>query len=308
MDKSTHAIIEEIREDRVHGAAWLMRRAIAALAQAAEQSQASSPQELLADLRHLAQELAQVRPNMAAIANGVGCILYHISQNKALDVADLQRAVLHQAKAVEDRWARAVADIAGHAAPLLRGTILTHSRSATVSSVIKALRDRITMVMVTESRPLYEGRATAQQLASAGLQVTLITEAQAGYFMTTVDAVVVGADTVFPDGAVVNKAGTYPLALLARQDRVPFFVLSESFKITFRGKGRRSFFAEEHKPQEVLPEELPGISARNVYFDLTPGRLVTAVVTERGVLKGQEVRDLAQESRLYWQAVSPTQH
>lgn len=304
-DSSAQAAVQEIGEDRVHGAAWLMRRAVTALAQAATESQAPSAQELLDELRHLAQDLARARPDMAAIANGVGSILHHTLQETADAAASLRQTVVSQVRMVTAQWDAAVAEIARHAAPLLRGVVLTHSQSATVAGVLEALKGQIAAVVVTESRPLYEGRAAARRLAEAGLAVTLITEAQAGYFMPTVDAVVVGADTVFADGAVVNKTGSYPLALLARQERVPFFVLSESFKITFRRKRRASFFAEEREPQEVLPEGLPGVRVRNVYFDLTPGRLVTAVITERGALRPREVKLLAQESRRYWQALFP---
>jgi translation initiation factor 2B subunit (eIF-2B alpha/beta/delta family) len=109
-------------------------------------------------------------------------------------------------------------------------------------------------------------------------------------------AVLVGADTVFANGAVVNKVGTLALALLARQARVPFFVASESLKVA----PSRWKEAAETPPLEGSPEEPP-----SVYFDVTPPRLITALITEEGVFRPRQLAPLARRARRWQRALSP---
>jgi translation initiation factor 2B subunit (eIF-2B alpha/beta/delta family) len=129
------------------------------------------------------------------------------------------------------------------------------------------------------------------------MAVTLLTDAEAGLFIPACAAVVVGADSVLADGAVVNKAGTYLLALAARANRpnpVPFVALAETLKIAPTSKPH----LEEMDPAEVVSSlELPGVSARNIYFDRTPAALVSALITELGPLSRAQVRAQAAQAR-----------
>ena len=157
---------------------------------------------------------------------------------------------------------------------------MTHSLSSTVVELFRLLAASGGGVcaIVTESRPLCEGHRLAERLSAWAVSTTLITDAQAGLFVGRADAVVVGADAVLADGGVVNKAGTYPLALLARDAGVPFYVCCESFKR--RRPGLPAPEPEEMDAAELGAPELPHVTARNVYFDVTPARLLTALITE----------------------------
>ena len=107
-------------------------------------------------------------------------------------------------------------------------------------------------------------------------------------------AVLVGADTVFSNGAVVNKVGTCALALLARNARIPFYVATETLKVAPGQPG-----AAEQAPKE----RQPGLAIPTVYFDLTPPRLVTALITEEGVFAPKDIRPLARRARQYRKAL-----
>ena len=134
--------------------------------------------------------------------------------------------------------------------------------------------------VVTESRPLYEGHATVERLGELGIAVTLITEAQVGLSMAHVDAVVLGADGILPDGSVVNKAGTYPLALAAADQGVPVYVCAESFKRWPPELAPTDPPLEEMDPDELGAQTWPGVTKQNIYFDITPARLITRCITE----------------------------
>jgi translation initiation factor 2B subunit (eIF-2B alpha/beta/delta family) len=180
---------------------------------------------------------------------------------------------------------RAVTEIAGYAGRLLGpdGILMTHSLSSTVVATCRGLRDRGLRMIVTESRPLAEGRRLAQMLSAWRVPTTYITEAQMGLFVGRADAVIVGADSVLADGAAVNKVGTYPLALIAQDRNVPFFVLCESFK--FRQETADSVVLEEMDVGELGFEPPPRVTLRNLYFEVTPARLVTGWVTENGLIR-----------------------
>ncbi len=292
--------VEDLRADRRSGASALSRRVAEALSAFAEGAPAGTPHELMRGLREAARALADARPSMRALANTAGKIVAAASGPPLpAEVADLRARVAQAAREVLEGWETAARAIAGHAGPLLPDTVLTYSYSSTVLTVLLQTRPR--RVIVPESRPLCEGRTLASDLLEAGIASTLITDAQAGCLMSSAGAVLVGADAVLPDGAVVNKAGTYLLALAAHRDRVPFYVACESLKVC--ADTRDLSPVEEKEPQEVWPEAPAGLAVRNVYFDRTPPDLVSAIITEEGALRPDELGPLVERARRYRQAL-----
>lgn len=268
-----------IRDDREHGSRWLVREAIMLL-----HDMATMPDAQLERIRHVGQELAHARPAMAALAGAVGRILH---------TADDQDSVAHAAAQLLEEYAVAVERITDHARPLLIGTVMTHSLSGTVLEVLLACRTQIERVIVLEGRPRYEGRDVARALSQQGIPVTLITEAQAALFLPACRAVVVGADTVLENGAVLNKAGTALVAWAARGLHVPFYVLCETLKIAPHLWTGDFGQLEEKEPEEVLAHPMAGVTVRNFYFDHTPAELVTGVITEQGLVKGEQIGRIA---------------
>jgi methylthioribose-1-phosphate isomerase len=143
-------------------------------------------------------------------------------------------------------------------------------------------------VWVGETRPLLQGaRLTAWELGRLGIPYRVVADASAGALMARglVDRVVVGADRVAANGDVANKVGTYPLAVLAARHEVPFLVAAPLSTVDLRTPDGTSIPIEERRPEEVLGNAAPpGADALNIAFDVTPAELVTAVVTEAGVL------------------------
>ncbi|HET8841737.1 MAG TPA: hypothetical protein VFN35_09730, partial [Ktedonobacteraceae bacterium] len=170
------------------------------------------------------------------------------------------------------------------------GTVMTHSLSGTVLEVLKACVPPIEQFIVLEGRPLYEGRTTASALSVQSIPVMLITDAQAEIFLPMCQSVVVGADSVLADGSVLNKAGTAFLARAALAYSVPFYVLTETLKISPRFWENDLHLLEEHPGDEVWPQAAPGVRVRNFYFDRTPAELIGKVITEQGPLDRDEIR------------------
>ena len=275
--------ITKIRDDRQHGASELARRCLAILAEAAKTVPAQDAVVLREQLKTLAWELAKTRPSMAPLQN----LLHRWREELALDITlDLTAArvlAAQQAEALIVASRQAVTGCAAHAARFLGPgrTIMTHSLSSTVLQVCRLLRDQGLQVIATESRPLAEGQVLAEKLSNWGIPAVYITDAQMGLFAAHADAVLVGADSVQADGAVVNKVGTYPLALAAHDQGVPFYVCCESFK--WRQTGEPLPELEEMAADELRAPERPGVTVRNVYFDITPARLISAWISESEV-------------------------
>jgi translation initiation factor 2B subunit (eIF-2B alpha/beta/delta family) len=289
--------IESISRDRTHGAGWLARDAVDVLAHSLEECPAQTAAEFLSYLREVATALAQAQPNMAAVSNAVGAVVLAAGEKAPGGLPAMRRAVLSRARQIIDSWDKASHRIVRHAQRALpSGAIMTHSYSATTFAVLERLASKGSPIIVTESTPLNEGRTTARLLARLGVPVTLITDAQAAAFMPEAAAVLVGADTVFANGAVVNKVGTCALALLARNARIPFYVATETLKVA-PGRSRAA--------QEASEERQPGLAIPAVYFDLTPPRLVTALITEEGVFAPRDIRPLARRARQYREALLP---
>jgi methylthioribose-1-phosphate isomerase len=145
-------------------------------------------------------------------------------------------------------------------------------------------RGRLAEVWVDETRPLLQGaRLTAYELRQAGIPFTLVTDSSAGALMarSLVDRVVVGADRIAANGDVANKVGTYPLAVLAARHGVPFLVAAPLSTIDPTTPTGAGIPIEERDPAELGG----GLPALNVAFDVTPAELVSAIVTEAGVLE-----------------------
>ena len=148
-------------------------------------------------------------------------------------------------------------------------------------------------VLADETRPLLQGaRLTCWELQKAGIPVTLITDSMAGYFMSkgSVDCVIVGADRITANGDTANKIGTYTVAVLAKENGVPFYVAAPTTTIDVALASGDEIPIEERSPDEVTsfhgirtaPE---GCQAANPAFDVTPHRYITAIITERGIIR-----------------------
>jgi methylthioribose-1-phosphate isomerase len=147
-------------------------------------------------------------------------------------------------------------------------------------------------VFVDETRPFLQGaRLTAWELQQAGVPLTLITDNMAGYFMQqgSIDCVIVGADRIVANGDIANKIGTYSVAVLAQAHGIPFYVAAPSSTIDLSLASGAQIPIEERSVEEVVtvgqtriaPE---GVHAAHPAFDVTPHRLITAIITERGVI------------------------
>ena len=274
--------VRQLRSDHERGASQLARRALGFIAEAARDEMFADVAALRTGLEVFARELENARPSMVAIENLVAAWRRDVATLPDDELAVMRAAFEERAQTLVSLSQQAAERAAARAAALIPpgATVLTHSLSSTVREVLASLEGRATLIF-SESRPRLEGHRFGRWLSAAGLSGQLVTDAQIGHFAAQADVALVGADAVLGDGSVVNKVGTYLLALAARDHELPFYVCCESFKHTPRTENEMSL--EEMDPAELGAPEMPGILVRNVYFDVTPARLVSAWVDERAV-------------------------
>lgn len=286
--------VRSVAADDEHGAATLSVRALEVLRDragvlAAERDRAGSDgepaDEEWDELAALADRLLEARPSMAVLRNRV---------NRAMAGADGRRAaaVLESTIGGIDRALEADAEAAANAGEYATGTVLTLSRSGTVLEAFRG-SDSLDRVFVAESRPACEGRDVAERLAG-DLPVTLHTDAAAAHVLARedIDHVLVGADTVLPDGRVINKTGTRGVAIAAAHEGVPVYAVAAGDKVS----PRATVTLESGTGRAVYDGDAP-IDVANPTFDVTPAECVDGVVTENGLRSTDEIEALAEELR-----------
>jgi translation initiation factor 2B subunit (eIF-2B alpha/beta/delta family) len=242
--------VERVANDDSHGASWLAREAVEAVAEAIELGEDPLP---------LARELVRARPAMGAIAGALGRLL--ASGRTPEQIVDEARALVE----ARERAAKAIAVLLG---PYIQGVVMTHSASATVKEALFHTPPH--RVVCTVSDPGGEGRELAEELRAEGLTADVVDDTDAEHAVGTVDLLLIGADTVFRDGSLVNKVGTVGLAKAAKKAGVSVVVACEVIKLAPVG------------PRDPGEER----------FDLTAPKYIDRYVTEEGEYAPDEIGSL----------------
>lgn len=303
---SLDEVIEAIRTMAVRGAPAIGASAAYGLALSAMTSQATSVEALWNDLHDASVMLAGARPTAVNLKWALDRVLSEAESTQPVSVDELRAAVLESAERLADEDVHINRKMAAFGAALLPdpALVIHHCNTGALATVdhgtalgvIRTAHEggKRVHVLVDETRPRLQGaRLTAWELEQAGIPYDLITDNAAGYFLASgeVDAVLVGADRVAANGDVANKIGTYMLALAAHDNRVPFYCVAPGSTFDLACPDGDAITIEERDPQEVLDLSQQGraiapvnSSARNPAFDITPHRLVTAFITEHGVI------------------------
>ncbi len=249
-----------------------------------------------------ARQLAAARPTAVNLRWAVARALR--AAESAATPAETAELVLREAQAIEAEDLRANMAIGAHGAALLPpgARVLTHCNTGSLATagygtalgVVRAAweQGKLKDVVATETRPLLQGaRLTAWELSQEGIPTTLIVDSAAASVLRDggIAAVVVGADRIAANGDVANKIGTYGLAVLAKAHGVPFYVAAPSSTVDVDTPSGEAIAIEQRDASEVAAplgvQAAPdGVEVSNPAFDVTPAELVTAIITERGVL------------------------
>lgn len=301
------SVAQAITDMVVRGAPAIGAAAAFGLALAGFESASSSTSSLLADLRSASATLKAARPtavNLAWAVDRVMGVAAGVGGERSAD--EVRRLVLEEAQRIADEDVEINKRMAEHGAALINNgdTVIHHCNTGALATVdwgtalgvIRTAHEqgKRVHVLVDETRPRLQGaRLTAWELEQYGIPYEIIPDNTAGYFLQAGRAqkCFVGSDRTAANGDVANKIGTYMLALAAFDNGVPFYPVVPTSTIDLSLAHGDLIPIEERDPEEVLGLEFMGervaplnAKARNIAFDVTPHRLVTAIVTENGVV------------------------
>lgn len=305
-----HQVADAIKELRIRGAPDIGVAAAYGLALGSQRIEANSKDELLSKLRPVSETLSSSRPTAVNLFWALER-MNRVAQSGE-DVSQIKKDLLAEARKIEAENDEANRRLSELGAELIQDgfTILTHCNAGSLATagygtalgIIKMAKEQGKKIEVyaTETRPLLQGaRLTTWELLKEDITVTLITDSMAGYFMNKgeIDCVIVGADCIADNGDVANKIGTYTLAVLAMENAIPFYVAAPLSTIDLSLPTGEDIPIEERSPDEVTHIQgiriaADGVRAANPAFDVTPHNYVSAIITEKGVIREPYVERL----------------
>jgi len=279
-----------IKNMEIRGAGRIARAAVEALADYARDLDVSDPETFKREMQRAADILTATRPTAVSLPNAVRSVMRALDSFESVEAA--RDAVLTRAAEFVDHSEHAVERIAAIGARHISDgdVLLTHCNSeAALGCILEAHRQgKEIEVYATEVRPRGQGLVTIRTLNDAGIRTNYIVDSAVRYFINDVDLVIVGADAIAVNGAVVNKIGTAQIAHAAHEARTNVIVAAETYKFAPRTILGELIEIEERDPAEVLPrevaEELPFVRVRNPAFDVTPAEYIDLIVTEQGAI------------------------
>ena len=303
-----------IREMKVRGAPAIGVAAAYGIALGAQNIKAESKDKFMSQLDQVLQAFSAARPTAVNLFRAIDRMKKAAS---ASDFTIIKQALIDEAKAIHAEEEAATERLSQLGAELIEDgfTILTHCNAGplatagygTALGVIKAAKEQGKQidVIATETRPLLQGaRLTAWELMQENIPTTLITDSMAGYFMSRgkINCVIVGADRIAANGDTANKIGTYTLAVLAKENGIPFYVAAPTSTIDISLGSGEEIPIEERSPEEVttiggISLAPKGVTAANPAFDVTPHKYITAIITEKGIIRNPYLRGL---KRVAW--------
>jgi methylthioribose-1-phosphate isomerase len=296
--RNYNQVITAIKKLQIRGAPLI---GVAAAYSLALESNRRKP-NLRLYLKNVAHKLKLARPTAVNLSWAVDQIS-DIINNKFFPDHELSRIILLKARAIEKREQNSSYQIGKIGAELIKNnsTIMTICNTGwlaapgigTALGVIYTAnkQDKKLNVFILETRPLLQGaRLTAFELAQAKIPYTLITDNMVGTIMNKIDLILVGADRIAQNGDTANKIGTLTSAITAQYYKIPFYVAAPSSSIDLTIKTGKDILIEQRSPNEILylrkqliaPKKSP---VSNPAFDITPHQLITAIITEKGILK-----------------------
>ena len=300
---SYQKVAQAIRNMNIRGAPAIGVAAAYGIALGARNIKATTKSQFLKELQEVTKTIASTRPT----ARNLFSVIEHMKRIAAAgkDTRQIKKALADEAVRIHAEVEKATRSLSQLGAELIEDgfSILTHCNTGPLATagygtalgiIIRAHQQgKGLKVFATETRPRCQGaRLTAWELKQADIPFTLITDSMAGYLLHRgeVDCVIVGADRIARNGDTANKIGTYSLAVLAKESNVPFYVAAPTTTIDPQIATGDEIPIEQRSPEEVThiqgvriaPE---GVNVLNPAFDVTPHRYISAIITERGIIR-----------------------
>ncbi|SNB47666.1 S-methyl-5-thioribose-1-phosphate isomerase [Geobacter sp. DSM 9736] len=305
-------VAEAIRGMIIRGAPAIGVAAAMGVALGAREIIADTHESFFKQLDNVCDVIGRTRPTAVNLFWAIERMKRVAQSNRHLDIKSIREVLKAEAIRVEEEDLEICRAIGRNGAPVIKegAAVLTHCNAGglatagygTALGVIRAAHEagKNIRVFADETRPWLQGaRLTAWELMKDGIPVTLISDNMAGWFMKKgeIDCIVVGADRIAANGDTANKIGTYSVAVLANENRIPFYVAAPISTLDLSLDTGDDIPIEERNSQEVTHVQgvqvaPDGVRVRNPAFDVTPARYIAGIITEKGIVRGDYRREL----------------
>lgn len=265
----------------------------------------TDPQKIYDEIFDIAETLSQARPNEPLAKNGVKYVKHFFKEEFIVlpSLSIMKQKLVELCDGYLEMISESKKSIVDKSKNYLKNydKIFTHCHSSTAEILIKQLSqgDKDFEVVCTETRPLFQGRITAKNLVNAGVRTTMITDSAAESFIINrgnvpIDAIFIGCDQIMKNGYVINKIGSWGIAMSAHYSDKPIYVVTPLLKID-EGAFSRNVEIEVREDTEIWPDAPKGLEVYNPAFEIVDNVLITGFVCEFGIVKPNEVDNLVKE-------------
>lgn len=310
-------VADAIKTMVIRGAPAIGVAAAMGVALGAQKIQANNFKEFYDQVIQICETLRKTRPTAVNLAWALERMKHFLREHQNQPISQLKQALIQEAQNICDEDIK-LNQMMGQKGEVLfenGDKVLTHCNAGALATagfgtalgVLYAAKEKgkKLAVFADETRPFLQGaRLTAWELMKNNIPTTLITDNMAGWMMKKgeISKVIVGADRIAANGDVANKIGTYSVAVLAEKHKIPFYVAAPLSTIDLKIKTGEEIPIEERSFEEVthhggLELAPKGVKVRNPAFDVTPNELVTAIITEKGIVRKPYIEGL---KRLFW--------
>ncbi len=283
-------VLDNVANDHSSGAWIVAQKAIGCVERLATEKSGAKREELVAEMERVSSTILRSQPGMAQLTNFFNAIWVVIENEQSDDTVILSRKIAGEAKRFHEHCGNAVSRTADHAVSLINedSVVLTHSNSSTIFEILKKAKEAgITFeVVLSESRPMLEGRSLANELSKLGVPNTYFADAAISKGIDRADLVILGADSV-SENTLINKIGSRAICLIGQEAVVPCYAACESSKFIARKLGPKR--EQRRNPDEVWQAPPSETTVENYYFDEVALELFTGVITEEGVLTPEQI-------------------
>lgn len=277
--------LDDLRQDNSSGASELINKSLHIIRSSLE-NVSEDGKDITEDIMELATQIIQSRPSMAPLINTIGFLIGNQTFITKKEISERLSQFSDYRKEQMESLRRHFSSLFDKLYTKDLGIMLI-SHSSTINTLFLEEKNRDIRFYVLESRPLLEGRNTAE-FFSNDFKTNLIVDSAMGKFMKKIDIVLVGIDSILHDGSIVNKIGTYPLAVLAFEHNKRVYAVGDSFKYNLRShfgqkiKIEKKSYKEIYKMKESRNKN-DNLQIHNYYFDITPPNYITGIVSDIGI-------------------------
>lgn len=298
-------VAEDIKTIKIQWATNIAKAGIDVLAKEIKKQTFASTKELDTFLKQSVVILRQARPTEPMLFNGLKYCLaaYKNLLAKKADLKTMTTTLFQVAKGYiwDIEREEALRPLIGSKLIKKNMNIVTHCHSGSVIKILTTAHKQGKNIHVynTETRPLYQGRTTSQDLIKAGVPDTMITDDTAPFFIdniyesdTDIDMVIIGSDAIKLDGSVYNKVGSFSMALAAWHSKIPVYIVGSLTKVDVENMVK----IEQRSGKELWPDAPKWLNIINYAFDMVPAKFITGIITEYGIIKPKDIKKMVKKN------------